>query len=125
MFSIDRPSTECGTEERRSTQRYSVALELRYRSIRGQDSVDTGTGISINLSAGGILFRTQSDLRIGEVIEISLPWPAWRPEGIPAINLYILGQTLRTEGNCVAVRIWKHFYRPAPPTDTGEILTRR
>ena len=125
MFSIDRPSAECGTKERRSAQRYSVGVELRYRVIRGQDSVETGTGVSINLSAGGILLRTEADLKIGEVIEISLPWPAWRPEGIPAIDLYILGQTLRTEGNCVAVRIWKHFYRAAPRKGTGEPLIRR
>ena len=49
-------------------------MAIRY-SIKGELPAKVDWGRSRNISAGSILFDSANPLRIGMVVEISIPWP--------------------------------------------------
>jgi hypothetical protein len=90
---------------RRCEERYPVSAELKFRMIRSRNS--THPGVGVNLSSSGILFWTPEVLQVGDVIELRVLWPGTRRQ---PIVLYLLGQTVRVEGNYTAVEIWKQEF---------------
>lgn len=95
--------------ERRRKRRYPLALNLRWK-LRSVAETGTGTGTTIDLSSGGILFRPDKALPEGHQVDISISWPVLL-ENFPALQLAVSGVITRTTENGSAVRILNHEFR--------------
>ena len=65
-----------GLPDRRVTRRFPVRENVRYQLIRSKLPGASGTGVTLDIGSGGILFTTQEALPIGRMVEISVNWPA-------------------------------------------------
>jgi hypothetical protein len=104
------PTTqEAGTEpaERRQSRRYPVDLEAEYRLLDALGTWQSGRTRVRNLSTGGVWFDSPQPLPRGARIELAIRWPA--PSGL--IQLYVYGQTVRSDDNGCAARILRHDFR--------------
>ena len=100
---------EAGAEpaERRQTRRYPVDLEAEYRLLDALGTWQSGRTRVLNLSTGGVWFESPQPLPRGSRIELAIRWPA--PSGL--IQLYVYGQTVRSENGGCAARILRHDFR--------------
>ena len=62
--------------EHRKTDRFPIETEIRYKLLEAAHVAQTGHAKSINISSGGILFTTKSQLPVGHRAELSVNWPA-------------------------------------------------
>src|SRR5437868_530520 len=97
-FSID-PENPPENEEaiggdRRTDRRYDITLELRWKLVRRRRVLDTGTGTTLDLSSGGILFESERQLPAGAHIELSISWPVLLHNVAP-LQLVVMGRVVR------------------------------
>jgi hypothetical protein len=113
-FSIDPENQSAGKEEiagdRRSDRRYDITLELRWKLIRRRRVLDTGTGTTLDLSSGGILFESERQLPAGGSIELSISWPVLLHNVAP-LQLVVTGRVVRASGRRAAIRMVQHEFR--------------
>jgi hypothetical protein len=81
--------------------RYPVDVVLQDVVVDGKAVVRSGHGITLNISDSGILFTPDHDIPEGWNIRLRLRWPAAQD----AVELRAAGQTVRSGGECCAVRI--------------------
>ena len=74
-------------EGRRSYQRVKAALPGQYRDLSGEYE----PLITMDISAGGLLFRTDRDLGIGSLVEVILPLPGTER------GIITVGRVVRTD----------------------------
>jgi hypothetical protein len=110
------PCTETVTEdvvlsaaERRGTSRYPLRERVKYTFL-SRRSVIEGTGETINIGSGGVLFSTQHRLLVGRAVEVSINWPA-RLDGRCLLKLVATGRVVRAEEKWAAVRIERYDFR--------------
>jgi hypothetical protein len=96
--------------DRRSDRRYELKLELRWKLIRRQRLLDSGTGSSVDLSSGGILFDAGRPLPPGLNVELSISWPVLLHNTAP-LQLIVSGRIMRAAGTCVAIQMAQHEFR--------------
>lgn len=96
--------------DRRSNQRYPVNAAIDYKIVLRNRMVLTGLGRIVNISSGGVLVDTTNCLPMGVEIELSIAWPA-SLNGVAALKVHVIGQTVRGQGNCTAVVIRKYEFR--------------
>src|SRR5881227_2730113 len=84
--------------DRREDRRYPINLELRWKLIRRRKVRDTGSGRTIDLSSGGILFDASRPLPSGMNVELSINWPVLLHNVAP-MQLVISGRIVRTVGS--------------------------
>src|SRR6266566_3757506 len=96
--------------DRRSEYRYPVKEALEYKIVLRNRKVLNGIGGTVNVSSGGVLVQTAHSLPRGVTIELSIAWPA-RLNHTVALKLHVIGQTVRTQGNCTGVVIRRHEFR--------------
>ncbi|SPE24289.1 Type IV pilus assembly PilZ [Candidatus Sulfopaludibacter sp. SbA3] len=99
--------------DRRHDRRYDIHLELRWKLIRRKRVLDTGTGRTLDLSSGGILFETDRQLPQGLNVELSLAWPVMLHNVAP-LQLVIAGRIVRSAGQRTAIQMVQHEFRTAP-----------
>ena len=61
--------------DRREDRRYQLQLECKWKLIRRRKVLDTGTGHTIDVSSGGLLFDAGRHLPEGLNVELSIAWP--------------------------------------------------
>ncbi len=105
--------------ERRAHRRYRVGLELAYRLPDGKG----GTATALEMSSGGMLLDAGTPLPLHREVGMVIEWPI-RLQAICALELVVIGTTVRTAGRCTAVRIGSYQFR-ARPFQQPEIATRR
>src|SRR5207247_17235 len=98
--------------DRREDRRYQIQLELKWKLIRRRRVLDTGTGHTIDLSSGGILFDAGRHLPEGLNVELSLTWPVLLHNVAP-MQLVVYGRIKRISGRLVAVQTTQHEFRTA------------
>jgi len=98
--------------DRRSDRRYDIALDLRWKVIRRRRVLDAGTGTTLDLSSGGILFETDRQLPTGLNVELSISWPVLLHNVAP-LQLVVTGRIVRASGRRTAVRMMQHEFRTA------------
>jgi len=98
--------------DRRSDRRYDIALDLRWKVIRRRRVLDTGTGTTLDLSSGGILFETDRQLPTGLNVELSISWPVLLHNVAP-LQLVVTGRIVRASGRRTAIRMMQHEFRTA------------
>jgi hypothetical protein len=96
--------------DRRSSRRYPVDAAVEYRAVLDDLGVVSGVGVTANLSSGGVLFKTSEPLPRGVEIEIWIAWPI-KLNNTVALNLYLIGKTVRTHGGYTAVGICRTEFR--------------
>jgi hypothetical protein len=99
-----------GTFERRGTSRFPVQEDVRYRIIQAKAPRIAGSGVTLNIGSGGILFTTEEKLPVGRMIEISVNWPA-RLDGTCPLQFVATGRIIRSETDRAAVRIERYEFR--------------
>jgi hypothetical protein len=99
-----------GTSERRGTSRFPVREEVKYKILHTQLLNTTGSGQTLNIGSGGILFTTEERLPIGRMVEIAVNWPA-RLDGTCALKFVAVGRVVRADLNRAAVRIERYEFR--------------
>jgi hypothetical protein len=123
MSAFDRTSEAAIAGERRSDRRYSLLLDLRWKLIRRRKVLDTGTGRTLDLSSGGILFDAGRPLPPGLNVDLSISWPALLYNVAP-MQLSISGKVIRAEGTHAAVRITQHEFRTSgTPIDRNSLTS--
>jgi hypothetical protein len=95
--------------ERRETARFPLCEEVRYKLVQGK-IVTTGTGKTLNIGSGGVLFTTEQPLPLGRMVEIAVNWPA-RLDGTCPLKFVASGRVVRSEADRAAVRIERYEFR--------------
>jgi hypothetical protein len=84
-----------------------MELELRYTLPSGA----LGSGEVLNMSTGGLFFRSGAVLPVGELIQADLTWPFLLDSG-RALELQVHGMIIRSDPAGTAVSISKYQFRP-------------
>src|SRR5437899_2489657 len=109
MPSIIEPYADGRSEERRLHRRYPVAVRLKFHVLHGMQITETGSGQTLNISSGGILFESWSAPPPGLAIDLSILWPSSLHSR--GIWLRAAGHTVRTQDHYSAVWILSHDFR--------------
>src|ERR1700758_240270 len=83
--------------DRRFDRRYQLQLEVRWKLIRRRKVQDAGTGRTIDLSSGGILFDASRPLPAGLNVELNISWPVLLHNVAP-MQLVVSGRVVRSSG---------------------------
>ncbi len=96
--------------DRRYDRRYDITLDLRWRLVRRRKVLDSGTGSTVDLSSGGILFDAGRQLPVGLNVELSISWPALL-HNVAAMQLVVAGRIVRAEQGRIAIHMVQHEFR--------------
>ena len=97
--------------ERRASRRFAIEQEVLYKILDHRAAVsESGTGKTLDISSGGVLFETGQPLRSGKRVEVSVNWPAQLDGGCP-LKLVAVGRVVRAEEACAAMHIEQHEFR--------------
>jgi hypothetical protein len=99
-----------GVPDRRTTSRFPLRENIRYRVVQSKSCKISGSGVTLNIGSGGILFTTQDRLLVGHRLEISVDWPA-RLGGTCPLQFVAMGQVVRSEPGQVAVKIERYEFK--------------
>ena len=96
--------------EHRTRLRFPVGMELHYKLAQGP----SGSGRTVDISSGGLLFETDADLpgSDGADIELALKWPCLLNRECP-LKLIVRGHIVRRDQRRIAVKIRYHEFRTA------------
>lgn len=95
--------------DRRARRRYPIELYLEYRIFRDGTVVSTGSGRTLNISSGGILFQPLGTLPGGSAVELSIRWPAALGNAT-FIELTVSGHILRSDDTGTVVRTIRYHF---------------
>jgi hypothetical protein len=98
-----------GFAERRGTSRFPLREEVKYKMLNGK-VVIAGSGKTLNIGSGGVLFSTEQRLPVGRMVELAVNWPA-RLDGTCPLKFVASGRVIRSEDDCAAVRIERYEFR--------------
>ncbi len=101
---------EGATHDRRGTSRYPLREEVRYKLVQAKPPQTIGSGKTLNIGSGGILFTTEQRLPMGRMVELSVSWPA-RLDGTCPLKFVAVGRVVRSEDRQAAVRIERYEFR--------------
>ena len=104
--------------ERRSRQRFPLALAVEYRLL-GQEE-RCGSGWTCNISSNGVLFESLDWAPFSGSIELMVSWPCTLDNAC-ALKLVMKGRVVRSEGRGIAIHSTQHEFRTAGPI----VLRRR
>ncbi|HEV2448431.1 MAG TPA: hypothetical protein VGS58_21005 [Candidatus Sulfopaludibacter sp.] len=99
-----------GLVDRRGTIRFPVREELKYKVLLPKAPALSGSGHTLNIGSGGILFTTQDKLPLGRQVELAVNWPA-RLDGTCPLKFVAVGRVVRADATQAAVRIERYEFR--------------
>jgi len=102
-------TAEMDRADRRSATRFPMDREVRYR-ISNRNTIELGSGRTINMASGGILFTTERTLAPGERLEVAIDWPAQLDNKHP-LKLVVGGRVVRSEPEYAAMTIERYEFR--------------
>ena len=115
-----------GQSDRRASERFPIARDLRYRIINKRGNEESGDGKTVNMSSSGLLFTAGEMLLPGRRVEVSVSWPAQLNQKC-ALKFVARGRVVRFDDGQVAIEIQQHEFRtqstaartaPAAPAKT-------
>ena len=95
--------------ERRTKPRYDLHLPLEYKVLDKNGAAD-GSGVTRNLSSGGVAFEPSGELPPGTHVELTIDWPVALGGSVP-LKLVIRGHVAWYAGGVVAVSIRRCQFR--------------
>jgi hypothetical protein len=96
--------------DRRGTGRFPLREGVRYRLLNFKGDSVSGSGSTLNMGSGGILFTTEDLLPVGRSVELSVDWPAQLNGNCP-LKFVAVGRVIRSEAGQAAVRIERYEFR--------------
>src|ERR1700729_2617889 len=87
--------------DRRNKLRFPFNRELRYKLLENDTIIAAGEGETIDMSSGGVAFRTNKTLKAGSLIELSISWPALLYDSCP-MRLVVFGRVARLSNSGAA-----------------------
>src|SRR5947209_2391391 len=96
-------------QDRREKFRFPMERELKYKVLRDGPTLDAGSGQTIDIGSGGVLFHLERDLAEGTFIQLSVSWPVLLDDTCP-MRLVIFGRVLRSTGQQCACSIDKYEF---------------
>ncbi len=113
MTHASKECPETGFNRRRHN-RYPLELELQF-TAGGRDSSLSGSGRSINISSGGLLFRSTRRLREGDPLVLAADWPV-QFDSAKRLVLLVSGHVVWRRGTKTAVAIAQYELVPDQKT---------
>ena len=104
------------------TSRYPLREDVTYRLLQNKTPVMVGTGQTLNMGSGGILFTTDDRLPLGRMVEVSVNWPA-RLGGTCPLKMVAKGRVIRSEAGRAAVRIERYEFRTRKISAIGAVVS--
>lgn len=108
---LSPPPDAKATQELRSHRRYPIALAVQYKWSHSRRPQQLGSGTTINISSGGVLFRGTEIPPVQSVIELALNWPVSLDEC--ALKLVMRGRVVRNASEATAVCVMQYEFRTA------------
>jgi DNA-binding NarL/FixJ family response regulator len=96
--------------ERRTNARFDCHLAVSYQSLEKPFLSGQGTSETLNISSKGVLFRADEALEPGQLIQVSVDWPARLENQIP-LKLVAEGRIVRNVKGVAAMTIEKYEFR--------------
>jgi PilZ domain len=98
--------------DQRSHRRYPINLEVEYELLNRGRVERLGSGTTLDISTGGVLFEANDALPRAGRIELMMTWP-FSLEGVCALKLAVQGQIVRNDGKRIAISVDHHEFRTA------------
>jgi len=95
--------------DRRSDRRYDLELDLRFSYTR-RNVTYLGSGRTLDLSGGGVLFTTDSPPPVDQEVELRVAWP-FLLQNVCPLEVVIRGEVLRTDARGTVVRMRDYEFR--------------
>jgi hypothetical protein len=104
--------SETHQADQRLHQRYPITLKVEYKLLNRGRVERLGSGLTMNISSGGIFFEADDPLPTRGRVELAMEWP-FLLEGVCALKLVMRGRIVRSDTNGIAVQIARHEFRTA------------
>jgi len=99
-----------GAIDLRRHRRYPIALEIQYKWFNSRLE-HMGSGTTMNISSGGVLFRSAQPLPTRCSVELALSWPFSLNDC--ALKLVMRGRVVRSDDHSTAVQVSHYEFRTA------------
>lgn len=90
-------------------RRYAIELDLRIVVREPGGAVAVGTGSTLDLSSGGVLFRSAAPLAVGAHVELWIRWPASLDRARP-LTLIAHGIVVRKHDDIYGLNLVRHEF---------------
>lgn len=97
---------EASQPDRRQHFRYPLNLEVQYRLPDKR----AGLGKTLNISSGGIFFKTSGPLPQRSQIHLAIDWP-FLLDGVCHLKLMVRGQVVRSDAKATAIKVSSYEFR--------------
>lgn len=96
--------------ERRNNARFPCRLGVSYQTLEHPILAGNGTSETLNISSKGLLFTSNEHFHEGQLVQVSLDWPARLENQIP-LKLVAEGRIVRNANGQTAMTIEKYEFR--------------
>lgn len=96
--------------DRRTNARFPCRLAITWRTLEQPLKSGEGTSETLNISSKGILFASSEQLDLGQLLQVSLDWPARLGNEVP-LKLVAEGRVLRNSNGKMAMSIERYEFR--------------
>ena len=106
----DAGRDESSGADRRTNARFPCRLAVSYQALEHPFFSGTATSETLNISSKGLLFSTDEALQPGQLLQVSVDWPARLENQVP-LKLVAEGRIVRNLNGQAAMRIDKYEFR--------------
>jgi DNA-binding NarL/FixJ family response regulator len=110
LSSTGGPSPSNKEAERRNNARFDCHLAVSYQTLEKPFISGQGESETLNISSKGVLFRASEALEPGQLVQVSVDWPARLENQIP-LKLVAEGRIVRNIKGVAAMTIEKYEFR--------------
>lgn len=96
--------------ERRNNARFPCRLAVSYQTLEAPILSGQGVSETVNISSKGILFNSTDKFVAGQLVQVSLDWPARLENQIP-LKLVAEGRVVRNNDGLTAMTIDRYEFR--------------
>lgn len=106
--------------DRRTNARFPCRLAVTYQALEHPFFSGVATSETLNISSKGLLFATEQPLQPGQLLQVSVDWPARLENQVP-LKLVAEGRIVRNLNGYAAMSIDKYEFRTrrAKPQSTA------
>ena len=106
----DTDKSDSGGPDRRTNARFPCRLAVSYQALEHPFFSGTATSETLNISSKGLLFSTHEALQPGQLLQVSVDWPARLENQVP-LKLVAEGRIVRNLNGLAAMSIDKYEFR--------------
>jgi DNA-binding NarL/FixJ family response regulator len=99
-----------GGTDRRAKSRFPCRLAVKYQALEGPFFSGVAMSETLDMSSKGLLFATEDALQPGQLVQVSVDWPA-RLENQVRLKLVAEGRIVRNLNGLAAMHIDRYEFR--------------